>query len=65
MLLGLYIGFQNHIHELRNERGATAAEYGLLVAFIALVVIVGITAFGNNLNAFFQRIATRVAGWAP
>jgi pilus assembly protein Flp/PilA len=46
-----------------RERGATATEYALLVALIALVIIVGVTAFGSNLNDFFQGIADTVAGW--
>lgn len=47
----------------KDERGATATEYGLLVAFIALAIIVGVTAFGNALNDFFNAIADEVAGW--
>jgi pilus assembly protein Flp/PilA len=46
-----------------DERGATATEYGLLVAFIALAIIVGVTAFGTALNDFFNAIANTVDGW--
>lgn len=46
-----------------SDEGATAAEYGLLVALIALIIVVGVGAFGGALNAFFNRIATTVAGW--
>lgn len=42
------------------ERGATATEYALLVAFIALAIIVGVTAFGTQLNTFFSGLAARV-----
>ncbi|TAN54869.1 MAG: Flp family type IVb pilin [Betaproteobacteria bacterium] len=41
-----------------DEEGATAIEYGLLAALIALAIIVGATALGNQLNLLFNRIAT-------
>jgi pilus assembly protein Flp/PilA len=44
----------------RQDRGATATEYGLLVAFIALAIVVGITLFGSALNSFFTDLATSV-----
>ena len=31
-----------------GERGATAVEYGLMVALIAVVIIVAVTLLGNN-----------------
>ena len=45
------------LHE-RNERGATATEYGLLIGFIALAILVGVGAFGTALNGYFNGIAT-------
>lgn len=51
------------VRSRRNETGATATEYGLLVAFIALLIIVGVTALGTNLNDFFQGLANDVAAW--
>lgn len=41
----------------RNSRGATAIEYGLIAALIALVVIGAITAIGTNLNTSFNSVA--------
>ncbi len=46
---------------LRNEQGATAIEYGLLVALISLVIVVGAAAVGTNLNALFTKISTCLA----
>lgn len=43
-----------------GERGATATEYALLVAFIALAIVVGVTAFGDELDAFFDGLGARV-----
>ena len=48
---------------LSSEKGATATEYSLLVAFIAFLIIVGVTAFGNALNTWFSYLGTTVAGW--
>jgi len=48
---------------LKDEEGAIAMEYGLLAAFIALVIIVGVQLVGTDLNKFFCKIATCVASW--
>lgn len=40
----------------RDDRGATAVEYGLMVALIALVIIVAVTAFGSALKGLFELI---------
>jgi pilus assembly protein Flp/PilA len=40
-----------------DDEGATAVEYGLMVALIAAVVIVGATALGVNANAVFNSVA--------
>lgn len=45
----------------KDEQGATAIEYGLLVALIALVIIVAVIAVGTNLNVVFQTIANCLA----
>jgi pilus assembly protein Flp/PilA len=42
----------------RDERGATATEYGLLVGFIAIVIVVGVGLFGGALNTYFGGLAT-------
>ena len=43
---------------LKNEDGATAIEYGLIAALIAVAAVVAMTAVGTNLAALFQSIAT-------
>lgn len=42
-----------------EEKGATAVEYGLMVALIVIAAIVGITAVGTNLQTLFE---TDIAG---
>lgn len=44
----------------RDESGATAIEYGLIAALIALAIMVGATSLGNALNSKFSNIATRL-----
>ncbi len=43
-----------------KDRGATATEYAMLVAFIALVVAVGVTAFGNDLSGWFSGLSKSI-----
>jgi len=43
---------------LKAEDGATAIEYGLIAALIAVVIITGVTAVGTNLSATFNNLST-------
>jgi pilus assembly protein Flp/PilA len=42
---------------LRNESGATAIEYGLIAALIAVVIIGAVTAVGTNLSGTFNTVS--------
>lgn len=42
---------------VKDESGATAIEYGLIAALIAVVAIGAMTTIGTNLTAKFQTIA--------
>jgi pilus assembly protein Flp/PilA len=44
----------------KNESGATAIEYGLIVALIAVVIIGAVTAVGTNLSAKFNTVASSI-----
>ena len=44
----------------QDESGATAIEYGLIAALIAVVIIAGVTALGGNLNTMFSGLSTTV-----
>ena len=46
--------------ELQGDRGATAVEYGLLVALIAVVIIVAVVFLGTNLRDTFSEVGTSV-----
>ena len=43
---------------VRDEEGAALAEYGILVAFIAIVAITAVTFFGSKISAKFSALAT-------
>ncbi|MEO6340961.1 MAG: Flp family type IVb pilin [Caulobacteraceae bacterium] len=45
---------------LKDESGATAIEYGLIAALIAVVIITGVTAVGTKLNSSFTNISTAI-----
>ncbi len=42
----------------RDESGATAIEYGLIAALIAVVIVTALTTIGTNLKTKFNSIAT-------
>ena len=46
---------------VKDESGATAIEYGLIVALIAVVIITAVTTIGTNLKTAFNTIATSTA----
>ena len=50
---------------VREEEGQDLTEYGMLVAFIAFVVLVSVTLFGGNLNNWWNTVAGHVGTWAP
>jgi len=43
-----------------EDKGATAVEYGLMVALIAVVIIGAVTTLGGNLSTMFSSIAGKV-----
>ena len=44
-------------HLARDESGATAIEYGLIAALIAVVIIAATQALGTNVSGKFQEVA--------
>ncbi|HWL66670.1 MAG TPA: Flp family type IVb pilin [Actinomycetota bacterium] len=44
------------MHELSNERGATAVEYGLMVALIAAIIVAVVGLLGQEIRAAFQTV---------
>jgi len=44
----------------KDESGATAIEYGLIAALIAVVIITAVTLLGGNLKLTFEAIAAEL-----
>ena len=53
-ILGLYLKLRY------SEKGATAVEYGLMVALIAVVIITAVSLLGINLASKFNDVAIEV-----
>lgn len=50
---------------LASEKGATAVEYGLMVALIAVFIITAVALVGTNLDAIFNEVAGELTVVAP
>ena len=48
------IGITWLAQRLRSERGATAVEYALMVALIALVIVAAVTLLGESTSTVFE-----------
>jgi pilus assembly protein Flp/PilA len=48
------------MHRERNERGASAVEYGLLVGGIAALIVVLVFALGDNVTSMFDDTCTKI-----
>ena len=55
LMSALYTGMYDR--DESEDRGAGIVEYGLLVAFIALIAVAGITLLGEGLDGFFGDLA--------
>ena len=47
---------------LKSETGATAIEYALLAALIAVVIIAGVRRVGQSINATFEQVSDNLPG---
>ena len=58
-MLKLYVSLQNYLSQplRRDERGATAVEYGLMVALIAAVIVGVVTTLGSKLGTLFTTVS--------
>ncbi|MDQ1583441.1 MAG: pilus assembly protein Flp/PilA [Microbacteriaceae bacterium] len=56
----LFTQLQALLNSMRNEDGATAVEYGLMVSLIAVVIIGAVALIGTNLSAMFNGVAGRL-----
>ena len=59
-MLSRLVKFQVKVAALRSDRGATAVEYGLMVALIAIVIIVAVSTLGTKLSGLFTSVSNSV-----
>lgn len=52
--------FVTLIKLIKNEDGATAIEYGLIAALIAVAAITAMTTVGTNLSTAFSTVASKL-----
>ena len=45
-----------------NERGAVATEYAVLIAFMVVLIVAGVTAFGGDVSAWFSGLVDGIGG---
>jgi pilus assembly protein Flp/PilA len=53
------------LHMIRDEKGATAIEYGLIAALIAVAAIAAMQGLGTSLNSTFTNVSTAMTGSSP
>lgn len=58
-MLSLYTNLSARLH--RDEKGATAVEYGIMVALIAVVIIVAVSLLGETLTDMFQGVNCQIS----
>ena len=61
-MLSTYTYLAARLH--RDEKGATAVEYGIMVGLIAVVIIVAVTLLGGTLSTMFEQVKCQVGGGA-
>lgn len=57
-MLRHYILLEHYLRTRRDERGATAVEYGLLVVLIAAIIVGTVAAVGQDVLKGFQTVDT-------
>ena len=61
-MLALFTTYVNAVvAKVRNDEGAAAVEYGLLVGLIAVAIIATVTLLGGSLEAIFLAVQTKLA----
>ena len=46
-----------------DKKGQDLTEYALLVALIAIIVVLAVLFFGNNVSSFFSILGSTVESW--
>jgi pilus assembly protein Flp/PilA len=57
-MLSLYTHLMNRLRS--DEKGATAVEYGIMVALIAVVIIFAVSTLGDTVSGMFGDVSTQI-----
>ena len=55
-MLHIFVPIQNRLSMLRDERGQTMAEYGVVLAVIAVIVVTALTALSGGIGGALDRV---------
>lgn len=66
-MLGLYLNARNFVTNrlAREEKGATAVEYGIVVALVAIAAVAAFALLPDLLNTLFGKVSSTVNGFTP
>ena len=64
-MLKIQMFIYNLMHPLTNKEGATAVEYGLMVALIAAVIITSVALVGTNLDKLYDAVGAKIPTVVP
>jgi Flp pilus assembly pilin Flp len=56
-MLQIFVSIQNRLAMLRDERGQTMAEYGVVLAVITLIVVVALTTLSGAIKGALEEVA--------
>jgi pilus assembly protein Flp/PilA len=59
-MLSLFVSLKSRLS--RDETGATAVEYGIMVGLIAVAIIVVVSTLGGQLAGFFEDVTDQLDG---
>lgn len=57
-------GINKVIEFFKDEEGATAIEYGLIIGLIAVVIVLVLTNIGTSLNTLFGKVSSKLTSAA-
>ncbi len=57
-MIRLQYRVQDRLARRNNETGATAVEYGLLIALIAVAIVAAVTLLGTTIASLFTKVRT-------
>ena len=60
-MLQAYVKLQSFLMGKKDERGATAVEYALMVSLIAIAIIAAVTGLGTKIGSSFNKSAASLS----